>query len=92
MRTIALEKDKPTLDDVLHAAEGEGGVYLSRDGLANFAVIPLDEGDIEAIALRGNDQFMKFLSECEQRARTQPRVKLKDLRATLAKEGPSAPD
>jgi hypothetical protein len=83
MKTISLDNGKPTLDGVLRAAEGEGVVYLFRDGRANFALIPLDGSDAEVLALRGNQQFMGYLSECEERARTQPRTSLKEIRAEL---------
>jgi hypothetical protein len=86
MKTIALEKGSPSLDEALEAAESESVVYLTRDGKAHFALIALDEGDREILAQRNNEKLMQYLSECEQRARTLPRKSLKGLRAELGIE------
>ncbi len=86
MKTIALEKDSPTLADVLRAATDDEVVYLTRGGRASFAVVPLDDADAELVAQRGNVRLMDFLTKCEERARTQPRKSLRELRSQLADE------
>ena len=49
-------------------------------GFSKLAVVPADEGDEENLALRENADFMAYLTECEQRARTRPRKSLQQIR------------
>jgi uncharacterized protein (UPF0254 family) len=61
------------------AAEGDV-VFLTTDGLARFALVAVDEGDQEVIALRSNADFMAYLDECKLRARRGPTKSLEEIK------------
>ena len=80
MKTLSLDSKSLTLAKLLEeAAEGEV-VFLTADGITRFAVIPADEGDQEACALRSNAEFMAYLTEAERRAKAGPRKSLAEIR------------
>lgn len=79
MKAISLPVEGLTVERLLQEAAG-GVVFLTNGGQVRFAVLPADEGDEEIIALCGNANFMAYLTECEQRARTRPRKSLREIR------------
>lgn len=80
MKTIPLESEELTLQQLLEeAAKGEV-VFLTRGGETQFALVSADEGDQEVFAIRSNAELLKYLSECEERARTRPRKTLTEIR------------
>lgn len=80
MKTISLDAKTVTLEQLLQeASEGEV-VFLTSRGQTQFALVPADEGDREVCALKSNAEFMAYLTEAEERARTRPRKSLKQIR------------
>ena len=80
MKTISLDSPELTLEDMLReAAEGDV-VFLTTDGLPRFALVAVDEGDQEVIALRSNADFMAYLDERKLRARLEPTKSLEEIK------------
>ena len=90
MKTVSLDSPQFTLEGMLReAAEGEV-VFLTTGGAPRFALVAVDEGDQEVLALRSNADFMAYLDECKLRARREPSKSLEEVkRIYLAEE--SAP-
>ena len=80
MKTLTLDANDLTLDGLLReAADGEV-VFLTSGGEAKFAIVAVDDGDQEVLALRSNEGFLSYLDGCKSRARTQPRMSLAEIR------------
>ena len=83
MKTVSLDSPRVTLEGVLReAADGEV-VFLTTAGLPRFAVVAVDEGDQEVLALRSNADFMAYLDECKLRARQEPSKSLEEIRIVV---------
>ena len=79
MKTLSLDSKSLTLEHLLEeAAQGEV-VFLTSGGQTRFALMSADEGDEEAYALKSNAEFMAYLTEAEQRARTRPRKSMQEI-------------
>src|SRR5579883_1107494 len=79
LKTLSLDSPEFTLEGRLReAAEGDV-VFLTTDGLPRFALVAVDEGDQEIIALRSNADFMAYLDECQLRARRGPTKSLEEI-------------
>jgi hypothetical protein len=86
LKTVSLDSPQCTLEGVLReAAEGEV-VFLTTDGLARFALVAVDEGDQEVLALRSNADFMAYLDECKLRAREEPTKSLEEIKKLFGAE------
>ena len=84
MKTQTLPIEGLTLERLLEEA-GHGEVlFLTSQGNVRLVVLPADEGDVEAVAVRDNPELMAYLAVCSERARTQPRKTLQQLRESLA--------
>ena len=80
VKALTLDANDLTLDGLLReAADGEV-VFLTSHGEAKFALVAVDEGDLEVLALRSNMDFLAYLDACKSRARTQPRMTLAEIR------------
>ena len=80
MKTISLDSKSVTLRSLLkQAARGEV-LFLTKGGRTRFALMPADEGDQEACALRSNAEFLAYLTDAERRARSRPRKSLEEIR------------
>ncbi len=91
MKTISIDSSQTNLEGVLReAAEGEV-VFLTTAGLARFALVAVDEGDQEILALRSNADFMAYLDECKLRARQEPSKSIEEIKRLYCTEE-SAPD
>ena len=69
-KTVPIESTGPTLQTLLPKSTEEEAVFLTVEGEVRFVVLPADEGDQEALAMRGNRRIMEFLDRCGERART----------------------
>jgi antitoxin (DNA-binding transcriptional repressor) of toxin-antitoxin stability system len=86
MKTVSLDSPQFSLEGVLRdAADGEV-VFLTTDGLPRFALVAVDEGDQEVLALRSNAEFMAYLDECKLRARQQPTKSLEEIKKLFSSE------
>ena len=83
MRTLALESEKRPLGQLLTEENGTEVIYLTRKGKAKYALVPLDEGDREVLAIRRNKRLMAYLDEVEKRAMRGPRKTLDEIEAEL---------
>jgi hypothetical protein len=90
MKTIAIESESRPVAEWLPAKDTEV-VYLTRGGKAKYVLIPLDEGDEEALAIKNNQQLMDYVTACIERARNGPTKSLAEIRAELNVEAPSTP-
>jgi hypothetical protein len=62
MKTINLQKDSPSLRQLLTMASNEAVLLVSDDG-KTFMLEEADEFDREVQELGNSDRFMKFLEE-----------------------------
>jgi antitoxin (DNA-binding transcriptional repressor) of toxin-antitoxin stability system len=86
LKTISIDSPQFTLEGMLReAAEGEI-VFLTTDGLPRFALVAVDEGDQEVLALRSNADFMAYLDECKLRAMQEPTKSLEEIKKLFAAE------
>ena len=86
MKTISIPVEGLSLESLLSDAQSEQVVFLTANGQVQFALMPCDDGDREVFALRANQDFLDYLSEAEQRARSQPRKSLAEMRNRCAEE------
>jgi antitoxin (DNA-binding transcriptional repressor) of toxin-antitoxin stability system len=80
MKSISLDSPQISLEGVLREATDGEVVYLTTDGRPQFAVVAVDEGDQEVLALRSNVEFMAYLDECARRAMQEPRKSLEEIK------------
>jgi hypothetical protein len=91
LKTVSLDSLQFTLES-LHRDAAEGEVnFLTTGGLPRFALVAVDEGDQEVLALRSNVDFMAYLDECAQRALREPRKSLEEIKRLFSHEE-SAPE
>jgi hypothetical protein len=69
-----------TLEQMRRQAATHDVVFLTAKGKIRFALMPADEGDEEVCALKSNPEFMAYLTESKERAKTAPRTSLKEIR------------
>ena len=81
MKTLSIEHGMRALTKLLSQENGKSVVYLTRKGRPKFALVPLDEGDQEVLAMRENKKLMAYLDECSQRALQEPRKTLAEIKA-----------
>ena len=80
MKKTILPIEGLTLEQMLQQAATHDVVFLTAEGEIRFALMPADEGDEEVCALISNAEFMAYLTESKQRAKTAPRTSLKEIR------------
>ena len=83
MKTLALEKEKRTIAELLSKENGKEVIYLTKKGRATHALVPLDEMDREILAVRSNAELMAYLDACSARARKGPRKSIDQIREEL---------
>src|SRR5437879_2832896 len=76
MKTATLSIEGLNLDRLLQEADVQDVVFLRTNGEVKFALMHADEGDQEVYALKSNPEFMAYLTECHQRADSEPRFSL----------------
>ena len=81
MKKICIETEKRPVKEWLPKRKNPREVvYLTRDGQATFAIVPLDEGDQEVLAIRKNKKLMAVLDELSRRALAGPRKSLAEIK------------
>jgi hypothetical protein len=86
MKTISIETEKRPLAEWLPREDSADVVYLTQGGRTRFVVVPLDEGDEEALAVQKNDKLMAYIAECVQRAHRGPTKSLAQIKAELGRD------
>lgn len=81
MKTISIETEERPLKEWLpKRRNGREVIYLTRQGEAAFALVPLDEGDREVLAMRKNKKLMAHLASLTRRALREPRKTLAEIK------------
>ena len=80
MKSISIDSAQTNLQGVLREAADDEIVFLTAAGLPRFALVAVDEGDQEILALRSNADFMAYLDECKLRARQEPSKSLEGIK------------
>ena len=80
MKTTTLPIEGLYIDRLLEEAGNQDVVFLRTNGEIKFALMRADEGDQEACALKSNPEFMAYLTDCHQRADSEPRFTLDQVR------------
>ena len=73
-----------TLERLLEEVKQGEVLFLTEQGNVRLAVLPADEGDVEAAAIRDNPALMAHLAECSARALSQPRKTLQQVRESFS--------
>ena len=71
------------------AADGEV-VFLTTDGSPRFALVAVDEGDQEVLALRSSADFLAYLDEAKRKARQGPTRSLEEIKRLFSEEASSS--
>ncbi len=82
MKTVNLEKESPSVGELLAMARKKSLLLLSRDG-ASFVLEEADEFDREVAELGNSAKFMKFL---KKRAKERGVTSLEEFAQGLAEE------
>jgi len=80
MTVIKLADNHPTLDEIIDLAK-DGVVVLRKPDGSAFALVQLDDFEVEVESLRNNPEFLSFLRQLSQEDATVP---LDELRKELA--------
>ena len=83
VKAIAIETEKRPIAEWLPKAENDEIIYLTEGGRARFVIVPLDEGDEEALAVQKNEQLMAYVADSVERARKGPTKSLAKFKAEL---------
>jgi hypothetical protein len=93
MKSTTLPIEGLNIDRLLEEAGSQDVVFLRTNGEIKFALMHADEGDLEVLALKSNPEFMAYLTECHERAESEPRFTLDQVRTLygLPASGSSGP-
>jgi len=80
MKTTTLPIEGLNLDRLLQEAGAQDVVFLRSNGEIKFALMHAGDSDQEVYALKSNPEFMAYLTECHQRADSEPRFSLEQVR------------
>jgi hypothetical protein len=80
MKTIPIETERRPIKDWLPKKNLREVIYLTKNGEAAYAVVPLDEGDREVLAIRKNKKLMARIEELTRLALEGPRKSLADIK------------
>ncbi len=75
MKTLAIETETRMLSELLAGEKSNGVIYLTKKGRTRYALVPLDEGDEEVVAIRQNTKLMAYLTKCAKDMGEKARVK-----------------
>jgi hypothetical protein len=90
LKTVSLDSPQFTLEGALRdAADGEV-VFLTTGGSPRFALVAVDEGDQEILALRSSAEFLAYLDESKLRARWGPTKSLEEIKRLFSQDEPSS--
>lgn len=87
MKTISIETERRPVKDWLPKKKPREVIYLTKGGQAAFAVVPLDEGDREVLAIRNNKKLMARIEELTRLALEGPRKSLAEVRKKYESKG-----
>lgn len=85
MKVVALETENPSLEALVDMA-AEEAVIITRDNNPAFALIALDEDDIQTWGLGQNPDFLALMKRSWERLRTEGSVSLAEARRRLLTE------
>lgn len=85
MKVVALETENPSLEALVDMAADEA-VIITRDNNPAFALIALDEDDIQTWRLGQNPDFLALMQRSWERLRTEGSVSLEEARRRLLTE------
>jgi transcription antitermination factor NusG len=88
--TINIDTEHRPLTAWLPPENSEEVVYLERDGLPRYVLVPLDEGDKEVLAVQKNARLMGYIAECIERGRKEPTKSLAQIKAELLSDESTA--
>jgi hypothetical protein len=80
MKRVSIETENRPIKEWLPQKQQREVIYLTKDGEAAFAVIPLDDGDREVLAIRKNKKLMAHIEELTRQALAGPRKPLAEVR------------
>jgi hypothetical protein len=92
MKTISIETERRPVAEWLPPEDSTELVCLTRQGEARFIVLPVDEGDLEAAAIRKNTKLMDYIAGCVDRACTEPTKTMAQIRLELGLGNPGPGD
>lgn len=90
MKTVSLDSPQFTLEGALRDAADGQVVFLTEGGQPRFALVAVDEGDREVLALRSNTEFLAYLDEAKLRARGEPSRSLAEMRRLFSQDESSS--
>ncbi|OGO41424.1 MAG: hypothetical protein A2Z04_01040 [Chloroflexi bacterium RBG_16_57_9] len=82
MKTIALEQKDLTIQELIRLAESET-VILSQKGSPAYAILPIDESDVEAWQLGDNPDFLALIERSRARHNQEGGIPLQEVRRRL---------
>jgi hypothetical protein len=80
MKTVPIETERRPIKDWLPQKNRREVIYLTKNGKARYAVVPLDEGDREVLAIRNNKKLMAHIEELTLLALQGPRKSLAEIK------------
>jgi hypothetical protein len=89
MKTVSIDSPQFSLEGLLREAADGDVVFLKTGGQTRFALVAVDEGDEEVLALRSNADFMAYLDACKLRARQEPTKSLEEIKKLYLTEEPA---
>jgi hypothetical protein len=87
MKTLAIETETGRLSELLAGKHAKEIIYLTKNGRAKYAVVPLDDADAEVVAIRRNKKLIAYLDKCVESARKGPRKTLEEIEQKLERKG-----
>jgi 6-phosphogluconolactonase (cycloisomerase 2 family) len=90
MTAVAIESQELTLSELIKLAK-KSPVFITEKGKTRYALVAVDEGDVEAYALGSNEAFIAYLQAARERARREGTISIDEMRRRLnIPEGTSA--
>jgi hypothetical protein len=90
MTTISVQNSSMNLTELVELARKDLVVLRRKDKTA-FALVRLDEDDLDAIALSQNSDFMEMLDKARARYDLQGGISLEEVKRRFAKRGKASP-
>jgi hypothetical protein len=82
MTAIAIESQNLTLKELIKLAK-KSPVFITEDGETRYALVAVDEADIEAYSLGSNEEFIAYLQATRERARREGTASIQEMRRRL---------
>jgi hypothetical protein len=90
MTTISVQNSSMNLTELVELARKDLVVLRRKDKTA-FALVRLDEDDLDAISLSQNSDFMEMLDKARARYDLQGGISLEEVKRRFAKRGKASP-